>query len=61
MLGATSALALFAFGATSAHAAGTTAGDTITNEATVSFQVGGISQNTQTASDTLVVDRKINL
>ncbi len=61
MLGATSALALFAFGATTAHAAGTTAGAEITNTATVSFQVGGISQNTQTASDTLIVDRKINL
>lgn len=61
MLGATSALALFAFGATTAHAAGTTAGDSITNTATISYQVGGIDQNDQTASDTLVVDRKINL
>lgn len=61
MLGATSALALFAFGATTAHAAGTTAGDEITNTATISYQVGGIDQNDQTASDTLVVDRKINL
>ncbi|MCX7283471.1 MAG: hypothetical protein NTX28_05395 [Novosphingobium sp.] len=61
MLGATSALALLALGATTAHAAGTTAGSSITNTATISFQVGGITQNTQTASDTLVVDRKISL
>lgn len=61
LLGATSALALFAFGATSAHAAGTTAGSTITNTATINYQVGGISQNAETASDTLTVDRKINL
>ncbi|HQS95326.1 MAG: hypothetical protein B7X90_03095 [Novosphingobium sp. 17-62-19] len=61
MLGATSALALFAFGATNAHAAGTTAGDLITNTATISYQVGGIDQNDETASDTLTVDRKINL
>ncbi|MFY7835721.1 MAG: hypothetical protein ACOVQ0_05510 [Novosphingobium sp.] len=61
MLAATSALALFAFGATTAHAAGTTAGNTITNTATINYQVGGISQNAETASDTLTVDRKINL
>jgi uncharacterized repeat protein (TIGR01451 family) len=61
MLAATSALALFAFGATTAHAAGTTAGSTITNTATINYQVGGISQNAETASDTLTVDRKINL
>lgn len=61
MLGATSALALLAFGSTSAYAAGTTAGSTITNTATINYQVGGISQNAETASDTLTVDRKVNL
>lgn len=60
-LGATSALALFAFGTTSAHAAGTAAGSTITNTATINYQVGGISQNAEVASDTLTVDRRINL
>ncbi|MFN3423192.1 MAG: hypothetical protein ACK40C_00655 [Novosphingobium meiothermophilum] len=61
LLAATSALALFAFGSSVAHAAGTTAGTTITNTATINYQVGGISQNAETASDTLTVDRKINL
>ncbi|CAM4311733.1 DUF11 domain-containing protein [Novosphingobium lubricantis] len=61
LLGASSAVALFALGMTSAHAAGTTAGSTITNTATINYQVGGISQNATTASDTITVDRKINL
>lgn len=44
-----------------AHAAGTTAGASITNTATVNYQVGGVAQNSQTASDTFVVDRVVNL
>ncbi|KTE17584.1 DUF11 domain-containing protein [Sphingopyxis sp. H115] len=44
-----------------AFAAGTTAGTTITNTATVDFQVGGVSQVQQSASNNFVVDRKINL
>ncbi len=44
-----------------AHASGTIAGSTITNTATVNYQVGGVSQTAQTASDTLTVDRKVNL
>ncbi|MBB6424603.1 DUF11 domain-containing protein [Sphingopyxis sp. JAI128] len=44
-----------------AFAAGTTAGTTITNTATVDFQVGGVSQAQQSASNNFVVDRKINL
>ena len=47
--------------ATPALAAGTTAGSSITNTATVDFQVGGVSQTQQSASDTFVVDRKIAL
>ena len=44
-----------------AFAAGTTAGASITNTATVTYQVGGVAQGSQTASDTFTVDRKINL
>src|SRR5438067_3829752 len=44
-----------------AVAAVTTAGSTITNTVTVSYQVGGVSQNTVSATDNLTVDRKINL
>ncbi|WP_447754024.1 hypothetical protein [Sphingopyxis fribergensis] len=47
--------------ATPAFAAGTTAGTTITNTATVDFQVGGVSQVQQSASNNFTVDRKINL
>jgi uncharacterized repeat protein (TIGR01451 family) len=47
--------------ATPAFAAGTTAGSSITNTATVDYQVGGVTQGQQSASDTFVVDRKINL
>lgn len=47
--------------ASPAFAAGTTAGSTITNTASVSYQVGGITQNSTSAADTLTVDRTINL
>jgi uncharacterized repeat protein (TIGR01451 family) len=47
--------------ATPAFAAGTTAGTTITNTATVDFQVGGVNQVQQSASNNFTVDRKINL
>jgi len=52
--------ALALMGAGSAQAA-TTAGTTITNSATVDYQVEGIQQNQQSASTSIVVDRKINL
>lgn len=61
LLAATSAFALVIMSSQPAYAAGTTAGSTITNTATVNYQVGGISQNATTASDTLTVDRKVNL
>lgn len=61
LLGAASTIALIALGSSPAFAAGTTAGSTITNTATINYQVGGISQTATTASDTLTVDRKINL
>jgi hypothetical protein len=61
LLAATSAFGLIIMSSQPAYAAGTAAGSTITNTATVNYQVGGISQNATTASDTLTVDRKVNL
>jgi uncharacterized repeat protein (TIGR01451 family) len=46
----------------SAHAAGTAAGTSIANTATVDFTVGGVSQPTATSNTaTFLVDRRINL
>jgi uncharacterized repeat protein (TIGR01451 family) len=59
--GASGFITLAALGANPAFAAGTTAGSSIVNNVTVDFKVGGVSQTQKTASDTLVVDRKINL
>lgn len=47
--------------ATPAFAEGTTAGQTITNSVQVTYQVGGVSQNQITATDTFTVDRKVNV
>ncbi len=44
-----------------AHAAGAAAGLSVTNTVTVNYQVGGVAQTAQTASDTFTVDRKINV
>ena len=44
-----------------AHAAGAAAGLSVTNTVTVNYQVGGVAQTAQTASDTFTVDRKVNL
>jgi uncharacterized repeat protein (TIGR01451 family) len=44
-----------------AYAAGTTAGSSIVNNVTVDFKVGGISQNQVSASNSFVVDRKVNV
>ena len=41
--------------------AATVAGTTITNNVTVAYSVGGVSQTPLTASDTFTVDRKVNL
>lgn len=61
LLGAAGLFALSVLDANPAFAAGTIAGSTITNNVSVAFQVGGISQTAATASDTLTVDRRINL
>ena len=42
-------------------AAPTLAGTTITNNVSVAFKVGGVTQNAVTASDSFTVDRKVNL
>lgn len=61
LLGAVSSFALVALGASPALAAGTTAGDLITNTVTVDFRVGGVDQTEVTASNTFTVDRKVNV
>lgn len=61
LLGAVSALALVAMTGAPAMAQGATAGSTITNDVSVSFQVGGVDQVEVTASDTFTVDRRINV
>ncbi|MFT4026664.1 MAG: hypothetical protein QM676_07680 [Novosphingobium sp.] len=61
LLASASVLAVAAIGATPALAAGTASGSTITNNVSVDYQVGGVSQTQVTASDSFTVDRKINL
>ncbi len=61
LLGAVSAFALVAMSSMPALAAGTNAGQTITNSATVSYDVGGVTQNSESASDTFTVDRRVNV
>lgn len=63
LLGAVSAFALVAMTSTPALAVGTTAGDTITNNVTVTYQVGNDPNTEQqvTDSDTFTVDRRIDV
>ncbi|MFU7528123.1 hypothetical protein [Qipengyuania sp. ASV99] len=61
LLGAVSAFALVAMSSSPALAVGTTAGDSITNNVSVSFEVGGEAQTEVTASDTFTVDRRIDV
>jgi len=56
-----SALTLATVMAAPAFAAGTTAGSSITNVATLNYQVGGVAQTALNASNTFVVDRRISL
>ena len=60
-LGVAMASAGVALVATPAQAAGTQAGSTITNTVSVNYQVGGIAQTAQSASNAITVDRKVNL
>lgn len=61
LLGAVSAIALVGLSSAPAMAAGTTAGDSIVNNVSVSYDVGGVPQTEETASDTFVVDRKVDV
>lgn len=61
LLGAVSSVALVAFTSSPALAAGTTAGNSITNNVSVSFDVGGVTQTPVTDSDTFTVDRRVNV
>jgi uncharacterized repeat protein (TIGR01451 family) len=61
LLGAVSAFALVAMSSAPAMAEGTSAGATITNNVTVSFNVGGVTQNAEAASDSFTVDRRVNV
>lgn len=61
LLASASVLAATAVAASPAFAAGTTAGTTVTNNVTLEYKVGGIDQAQVTATDTFIVDRKVNL
>ena len=61
LLGAVSAFALVAMSSAPAMAAGTAAGTSITNNVSVSFNVNGVAQNAQTASNSFTVDQRVNV
>ena len=61
LLGAVSAFALVVMSSAPALAEGTSAGSTITNNVSVTFDVGGVTQNAETASDSFTVDRRVNV
>jgi uncharacterized repeat protein (TIGR01451 family) len=56
-----SGVSVLALGATPAFATGTAAGSSINNTATVNYQVGGVAQTAINASNSFVVDRRIDL
>lgn len=60
LLGA-SGLVFAALGASPAFAEGVRAGTSVTNNVTVTYQVGGVNQNEISAADTFTVDRKVNV
>lgn len=61
LLGAVSAFALVVMSSAPALAEGTSAGSTITNNVSVTFDVGGVTQNAETASNSFTVDRRVNV
>jgi len=61
LLGAVSALALVVMSSAPALAEGTSAGSIITNNVSVSYDVGGVTQNAATDSDAFTVDRRVNV
>lgn len=60
-MGAVSAIALVTLTTSPAIAAGTSAGDVITNNVTVDYKVGNVDQTAETTSEAFTVDRKINV
>lgn len=60
-LGVASCAVLAAMAASPAFAAGTAAGDVITNTVTVEYKVGSVSQTAVTATNKITVDRKVNV
>jgi uncharacterized repeat protein (TIGR01451 family) len=50
-----------ALGASPALASGVRAGTSVTNNVTVTYQVGGVAQNEISAADTFTVDRKVDV
>jgi uncharacterized repeat protein (TIGR01451 family) len=61
LLGGVSVFALIAMTSAPALAEGTSAGSTITNNVSVTYDVGGVTQNAATASDSFTVDRRVNV
>jgi uncharacterized repeat protein (TIGR01451 family) len=62
LLAVSSSIAVAALSAAPAYAAGTTAGSSINNTATVGYSVGGVAQTAVTSNTaTFVVDRKISM
>ena len=61
LLGAVSVTALIAMTSAPAMAEGIRAGTDITNNVTVTYEVGGVEQTEETASDTFAVDRRVNV
>lgn len=61
LLGAVSVTALVAMSSAPAMAEGIRAGTDITNNVTVTYDVGGVEQTEETASDTFAVDRRVNV
>ena len=58
---AMSAVAIGGLAASPAFATGTAAGTTITNNVSVDYTVGGVNQTDATATNDIVVDRKVNV
>ncbi|MDB5702041.1 MAG: hypothetical protein JWL66_2240 [Sphingomonadales bacterium] len=61
LLATASAIAMAAISAAPAFAAGTLANTTITNTVSVAYTVGSVAQTAKSASNDILIDRKINL
>lgn len=60
LLVATTTVTATLLNASAAFAAGTTVGTSVLNNVNVNYNVGGVAQTQKTASNTFVVDRKVN-